>query len=464
MVGGLLQLKEKGAQDLYLTGQPQITFFKTVYRRYTNFSIESIEQLFDNPPGKDNSCNINIDRKGDLIHKIYLEQEIPTNASFIDEGNKVNYGYNFLKKVDLLIGNKLIDSHTSNWLETYAELTQPNEYGNFTSAHNALFMNSAKNVGIGHDNNNNDRHTATKFQSMCMAGGVDEYDFLPWHDGTQYNASSTNADPLSGAFTNFKRNSKLIPNLKTNASITTSASATTVNNYGEYLFNNEHHYIYTPLQFWFCRNIGLALPLIALQYSEVSIEILFSKFITSNVENQLKMYIDYIYLDTDERRRFSQISHEYLIEQVQTFKNINLTDSNLLSLNHPVKELIWVSGNGEEANYGSKSLKGKWNLQINGYDRFTERDITYFTKQQVNDYHSGYGGVTTKNSIAVYSFALHPEDHQPSGTMNFSAIKNAYLICNLYNGQTATDETYTLYAVNYNILRILSGSAGLGYV
>ena len=467
MVGGLLQLKEKGAQDLYLTGQPQITFFKSVYRRYTNFSIESIEQLFDNPAQSNRTCNITIKRKGDLIHKIYLEQEIPTNVPYENTDtteNQVNYGYNFLKRVDLSIGNQLIDSHTSNWLETYTELTQPNEYGNFTSAHNALFMNSAKNVGIGHDDNNNDRHTATKFQSMCMAGGVDKYDFLPWHDGTQYNAISTNNQSASGAFTNFKKNSKLIPNLKTNASITTSASATTVNNYGEYLFNNEHHYIYTPLQFWFCRNIGLALPLIALQYHEVSIDIIFNKFLTDNVENQLKMYIDYIFLDTDERRRFSQISHEYLIEQVQIFKDNNLTESNLLTLSHPVKELIWVSGNGSEASYGEKPLKGKWSLQINGNDRFTERDITYFTKQQVNDYHSGYGGVTTKNSIAVYSFALHPEDHQPSGTMNFSAIKNAYLICNLYNGQTAPGETYTLYAVNYNILRILSGTAGLGYV
>ena len=125
--------------------------------------------------------------------------------------------------------------------------------------------------------------------------------------------------------------------------------------------------------------------------------------------------------------------------------------------------MIWVSGDGSTADY-DRALKGKWNLTINGYDRFTERDITYFTKQQVNDYHTGYGGVTKKNSIAVYSFALHPEDHQPSGTMNFSSVKNAYLNCNLYNDQTSENETYTLYAVNYNILRILSGTAGLAYV
>jgi len=414
MVGGLLQLKEKGAQDLYLTGQPQITFFKTVYRRYTNFSIESIEQLFDNLPKPGSTCRVNVDRRGDLIHKIYLEQEIPTGVDLND--TLTNYGYNFIKKVDLSIGNKLIDSHTSNWLETYAELTQPNEFGSFASASNALFMNSVSAP-------QSPLCYATRFQSMCMAGGVKDFP-----DGYFIPAKGSTTNPES------------------------------------YLENNEHHIIYTPLQFWFCRNIGLALPLIALQYNEVSIDISFATFLTESIVP--KMYIDHIYLDTDERRRFSQISHEYLIEQVQVAGNDNKSGSpNLLNLSHPVKELIWVSGPGTSADYGDKPLKGKWELQINGHNRFTERDTTYFTKQQVNDYHSGYGGVTTKNSIAVYSFALHPEDHQPSGTMNFSAIKNVYLINNLYNEQeTDARDIYTLYAVNYNVLRIVSGTAGLGYV
>lgn len=464
MVGGLLQLKEKGAQDLYLTGQPQITFFKIVYRRHTNFSIESIEQLFDTPPTSNTTRTINIDRRGDLIHKIYIQQQIPTNASFEDEGNTINYGYNYLKTVELFIGNKLIDSHSNNWMETYAELTQPNEFGNFSSAHNALFMNSAPNIGMGYTNGNNVSHTATKFQSMCMAGGVDKYDSINYFktsgSSTISNASlipsreQVDATRLTNTLNTDIVDGK--PYLWTSGSNTLA-----VNDYAEYLYENEYHYIYTPLQFWFCRNIGLALPLIALQYNEVSINILFNKLLTDQVI--LTMYVDYIYLDTEERRRFSQISHEYLIEQVQTIKSNNLDEENLLNLNHPVKEIIWVSGDGENAYY-PKALKGKWTIKINGFDRFTERDISYFTKQQVNDYHSGYGGVTKKNSIAVYSFALNPEDHQPSGTCNFSTINNAYLVCNLYNGQTADDEKYTLYAVNYNILRILSGTGSLGYV
>ena len=474
MVGGLLQLKFKGPQELYLTGQPQITFFKTVYRRYTNFSVESIEQLFDVEVNHNTTCRANISRKGDLIHKIYLQQEISTNSSFVNEAILPNYGYNFLKRADLTIGSKLIDSHTSNWLETYVELTQPNEYGNFTSAHNALFMNSAPNVGMGHTNGNNERHLATKFQSMTMAGGVDKYEFISYFDNNNIITKKTSdtkilipsktmvdASNISGISAS---NTKYLYDIDGTVSGSNGSYIYSINDYAEYLYNNEHHYIYTPLQFWFNRNIGLALPLIALQYNDVIIDLVFSDFITDNIENRLKMYVDYIFLDTDERRRFSQISHEYLIEQVQIgTKGHDIAQSNLLNFSHPVKELIWVSGNGSTASYEGKSLIGQWSLQINGYERFSQRDITYFTKQQINDYHTGYGGVTTKNSIAVYSFALHPEDHQPSGTLNFSTIKNAYLTCKLYNGQTSTD-VYTVYAVNYNILRILSGQAGLAYV
>ena len=477
MVGGLLQLKFKGPQELYLTGQPQITFFKTVFRRYTNFSVESIEQLFDVEVNHNVTCRANISRKGDLIHKIYLQQEISTNASFVNDAIVANYGYNFLKRADLTIGSKLIDSHTNNWLETYVELTQPNEYGNFTSAHNALFMNSAPNVGMGHTNGNNERHLATKFQSMTMAGGVDKYEFISYFDNNNIITkksletdkkilipSKTMVDASNISSITEKTGVPYLYDIDGTVTGDNGSYVYSINDYAEYLYNNEHHYIYTPLQFWFNRNIGLALPLIALQYNDVIIDLVFSDFITNNIENRLKMYIDYIFLDTDERRRFSQISHEYLIEQVQIgTKGHDINQSNLLNFSHPVKELIWVSGNGTTASYGDKSLIGQWSLQINGFERFSQRDITYFTKQQINDYHTGYGGVTTKNSIAVYSFALHPEDHQPSGTLNFSTIKNAYLTCKLYNGQTSTD-VYTVYAVNYNILRILSGQAGLAYV
>jgi len=471
MVGGLLQLVAKGTHDIYLTGNPQITFFKIVYRRYTNFSIESILQTFKNEPNNSGTTSCTIARKGDLIHKMYIQQKIPVGKKLTPI---INYGYDYLKEVQLLIGSSVIDTHTNNWLETQAELTQPNEYGNFTSAHNALFMNSAPNIGMGNTNGNNVSHTATKFQSMTMAGGVDKYNFIPYF--TSPNTTNSVAKKNDG--NNIKIPTKqqvkpyyddglvkgdalddLVPPYYTLIS-DNPPKTRAVNDYAEYLYENEYHYIYTPLQFWFCKNIGLALPLIALQYDEVSLIIRFKTFIADNISPEL--YVDYIFLDTDERRRFAQISHEYLIEQVQ-FKRDIRGESNRLTFNNQVKELIWVSGDGTSATY-DKALIGQWRIQINGYDRFGSRDISYFTKQQINDYHTGYGGVTKKNSIAVYSFALNPEDHQPSGSINLSSINNFYLICEARGTEDVGNQKFTVYAVNYNVLRVLSGQAKLVYV
>jgi hypothetical protein len=471
MVGGLLQLVAKGAQDIYLTGNPQITFFKIVYRRYTNFSMESILQTSSNSAVSDTTQSITIARKGDLINKMYVQQKINTGIAL--NSSLVNYGYDFLKEVEIKIGSHLIDKHTNNWMETYAELTEPNEYGNFTSAHNALFMNSAPNIGIGHTNGNNASHTATKFQSMTMAGGVGAYEQIryfhtvgsnsieksiilipsktqvkPTKDGTIV-VSESSDDPLT-----------VLPFYELVSDTSTPKKRRAVNDYAEYLYNNEYHYIYTPLQFWFCRNIGLALPLIALQYDEVVVNLSYGTLIHSNIQPEL--YVDYIFLDTDERRRFAQISHEYLIEQVSIKKNIT-EPSIKLSFNNPVKEMIWVSGDGTRANYDN-ALIGDWKIQINGYDRIVKRDISYFTKQQVNDYHTGYGGVTKRNSIAVYSFCLNPEDHQPSGTINLSTINNFNLVCEARGSEDLSNLKYTVYVINYNILRIIAGQGKLHYV
>jgi hypothetical protein len=464
MVGGLLQLVAKGSQDIYLTGNPQITFFKVVYRRYTNFSMESILQTLKNPVSSDTITTSTIARKGDLIHKMYIQQKIPTNTNFVN--TPVNYGYDVIKEVSISIGASVIDTHTNNWLETYAELTEKNEYGNFSSAHNALFMNSAPNIGGGNTFGNNVSHTATKFQSMTMAGGVGSYEKIKYFQDSTTSSTVSNTDTIIP-------NKQQVTPYYTDTLIQTDSSSVpfyylttdndnkrAVNDYADYLYKNEHHCIYTPLQFWFCRNIGLSLPIIALQYDEVTLTIKFNKLLSESITPEL--YVDYIFLDTDERKRFAQISHEYLIEQVQIKKNMTGETHNL-NFNNQIKELIWVSGNGTNANY-SGPLIGNWYIQINGYDRITQRDITYFTKQQVNDYHSGYGGVTERHSIAVYSFSINPEDHQPSGSINLSSIKDFNLICSARNNENVASQTITVYAVNYNVLRILAGQGKLGYV
>jgi len=273
---------------------------------------------------------------------------------------------------------------------------------------------------------------------------------------------------------------------------------------------NIPEYGYIPLQFWFCRNPGLALPLIALQYHEVKLIIELADSL--NGVNEMEVWADYIFLDTDERRRFAQTSHEYLIEQVQhsntqTIGIVNITDSSSkklqslteLRFNHPVKELLWtVYQEADGANSLTKACSvinqgGSQNievtsalLQMNGSDRFKERDGKYHTRVQRYQKHTGVGIGITRRGVGsddlssadvtskwyprtmnthMYSFALNPEEYQPSSTCNFSRIDNAVLGLKFNTPPINSKYTYKLdvYGINYNVLRITSGMGGLAY-
>lgn len=357
MGGGLMQLVAYGAQDIYLTGNPQITFFKVVYRRHTNFSIEAIQQTFNGTAKKGSRVTCQISRNGDLVHKLYL---------VLDNGgaawSKINKGFSCIQKVEVEIGGQLIDRQYGDWMEIWNDLTLPK-------------------------------------------GKEDGF----------------------------------------NEMVNTTATGDSK--------------IYIPLEFWFCRNIGLALPLIALQYHEVKVNIEFSN---SFDFTEATLWADYIFLDTDERRRFAQLSHEYLIEQVQFTGGesiaVNGTKiSTKLSFNHPVKELIWQR---TDADGTTKKPCGKAKLQLNGNDRFAERDVKYFTHVQPYQHHTNIPSLT--KYINVYSFALKPEEHQPSGTLNMSRIDTAQLQISDMS-KVATVSELKIYAHSYNVLRILSGMGGLAY-
>ena len=403
MGGGLMQLVAYGAQDIYLTGNPQITFFKVVYRRHTNFSMESIQQTWQgNTGGNSGRVVATISRNGDLVHKMYIELSRQTGLT--GHANTNNPSANYITNVEVEIGGQMIDRQSGAWMETWAELTEPNPTGVVTGT-------AAANSG-------------TLFQIMSGMGGV-------------------SVARVTGGI------------------------------------------VYVPLMFWFCRNPGLALPLIALQYHEVKIILDYDVANSWTEAPENKLWVDYIYLDTDERRRFAQVSHEYLIEQIQS-QNITKDQSDL-NFNHPVKELVWTGpwkqsdGSKTNGTNGSQTI-GTVILKLNGHDRFAARDIKYFTRTQVHQYHSGPGGLsgtgntigtsdsseigttTTQlsgrfnDSIGVYSFSLKPEEHQPSGTCNFSRIDNAQLV-----SPNMGSLGLTVYAVNYNVLRIMSGMGGLAY-
>ena len=477
MGGGLLQLVAYGAQDVYLTGNPQITFFKVVYRRHTNFAMEAIQQTFSGLPNFGNSVSCQISRNGDLIHRTYLEVGIPSLATPATY-SYVNYlGLRLLKSVSIEIGGQQIDKHYSDWLYIWNELSLP--------------------IGKRH-----------AWETMV---GADR-------DILNYSYNSANTDGKEG-----------------NTSTT----------------------LYIPLEFWFCRNIGLALPLIALQYHEVKLKIDFETFanctykygdannLTDTVKSLLNpnLWVDYIFLDTDERRKFAQLSHEYLIEQLQFTGQEALSASGSrikLSFNHPCKELVWVGkihqtnanwynytipdksssssiltsnpantfefGYPDDTNFGITSANyktlGSSNtgaaavgaaienqilldnvtpydisttaaiytknvnpfdnclLQLNGQDRFSVRKGNYFNLVQPYQHHTN---IPLNRGINVYSFALKPEEHQPSGTLNMSRIDTATLAVTPLSGVGINNANIYIYAVNYNVLRILSGMGGLAY-
>ena len=431
MGGGLMQLVAYGAQDVYLTGNPQITFFKVVYRRHTNFSMESIRQNFT---GQMPNMSTVLSRNGDLIGACYIEHTTSSNTKFI-EANKL------IDNVECEIGGQLIDRQSGSYMKYYSDLCEYNPTGSVNSKFNAGVLN-----GQG--------------ASTRKAGG-------------------------DGRLTEIHGNK------------------------------------YIPLSFWFCRNPGLALPLIALQYHEVRINITFRDNVeqefnlAADVKSNPSLWVDYIYLDTDERRRFAQVSHEYLIEQVQNIKQVENIDNNSshtgdinLVFNHPVKELFWTwedsQGNPQCADIGSLAntpnnadfspqsniyygeiekmkinlSKTSYLLKLNGHDRFTEMPASYFTRVVPSSCHTGgslnypvagisnhfYNNAWWTDYINVYSFALKPEEHQPSGTCNFSRIDNAVLNFNI-NTNIGDSGSYVLnvHAINYNVLRIMSGMGGLAY-
>jgi len=500
MGGGLMQLVAYGAQDIYLTGNPQITFFKVVYRRHTNFSMESIVQTFSGTAKFDSEVVATISRNGDLVGRMYLEHTGLFAATGGQTALVEYYGHSLIKECEIEIGGQRIDKHTSMWNRVYSDLTEFNPSGHFGV--------DVKTMPTNGDVVPDGAGTGTLYQLMTGNG----YGLC-----SDANGGGT---PMNGV----------------------NGTGATVNGFkytdtgGDGTGSVDIGRIFLPLNFWFNRNPGLALPLIALQYHEVKVKINFESLnnlarMVTNAGGEImsgtfkpaidpgsvfNLWCDYIYLDTDERRRFAQVSHEYLIEQLQYSETTvsSQTPSINLNFNHPVKELIWCTrnegtqgrcmpiGTADDPDAGDWSagpvslsaMAGTWQLKLNGHDRFKERESTYFTRTQVWQHHTGYGAPVVYgdkkadgggnesaahglDSIAVYSFALKPEEHQPSGTCNFSRIDNAQLVGSGLEIETEVGDgakvalagagtanmVLTIFAVNYNVLRIMSGMGGLAY-
>lgn len=421
--GALMSLVSVGAQNLYITANPQVTFFKTVYRRHTNFAQESIEVTFQGETGFGRQLDAVIQRSGDLAKEIYFVFDLPAIINpnedcdcdaFAHWTNAI--GHAIIDNVSVLIGGQTIDEQYGEFLEIWEELTAD---------------------------------------------------------------SSRRLEEMIGK--RFSR-AQLIEDAKL------------------------PRRFYTPLQFWFNRNAGLALPLIALQYHEVRLQFQLRRmedlFVTGTgceidtcgsqvvplkvqpgctgyqclQQGDLNafLYVNYVFLDTDERRRFAQLSHEYLITQVQQQFSVNLqgglsitsSDRFQLNLNHPVKALFWVVQRNCHVErkdwFNYSGLNGEdpiamVKITLNNHDRFSVREARYF--RLVVPWESW--PAIPRRFIYTYSFALFPAEMQPSGVTNFSRIDNAYIFVNLQAG--LCDAVLRLWAISYNVLRIMSGMGGLAF-
>ena len=505
MGGGLMQLVAYGAQDVYLTGNPQITFWKVTYRRYTNFSMESIEQTFNGQADFGRRVTCTVSRNGDLAYRTYLQVTLPqidaNHARWLDFP-----GEQLVSQVEVEIGGQRIDRQYGDWMHIWNQLTLTSEQ---QRGYYKMIGNTTQLTYV----------TDPSFAAVDGPCGG---------DGPAQVCAPRNALPETT--------------------------------------------LYVPLQFWFCRNPGLALPLIALQYHEVKINLdlrpideclwAVDALTTSGKQDSTaynqslvaaSLYVDYVFLDTDERRRMAQNPHEYLIEQLQFTGDESVGSSSnkiKLNFNHPCKELVWVVQPDENVDYCASLSGGSllfncmgaqsfnytdavdalpnslaafgsaasndsvinasglfddhqaagafagavaaggdsavsdagtfvlgeaaldmhcWGLnpvvvaklQLNGQDRFSEREGTYFDQVQPFQAHTR----APDTGINVYSFALRPEEHQPSGSCNFSRIDNATLQLVLSNNTVSGTKTakVRVYATNYNVLRVMSGMGGLAY-
>lgn len=538
-----MQLVAYGAQDVYLTGNPQITFWKVTYRRHTNFAMESIEQTFNGQADFGRRVTCTLARNGDLAYRTYLQVTLPEINQHL-KGNSGGVfarwldfpGEQMIAQVEVEIGGQRIDRQYGDWMHIWNQLTLSKE------------QERGYNKMVGQ---------TTQLTYIC------DPSFANVDGPCDSNAPRQVCAPRN------------------------ALPETT---------------LYVPFQFWYCRNPGLALPLIALQYHEVRInldirpidECLWAVSNLSASSGNVKvsgaynqslvaasLYVDYVFLDTDERRRMAQNPHEYLIEQLQFTGDESVGSSSnkiKLNFNHPVKELVWVvqpdsnvdycsaleggsilykslgaqpfnysdavdalpnalhafagptsigagaslyinasglfndpgsvsssggnywgtgglasgenysvggGGNGFDNN-GNGQLSAVsdagafvlsetavdmhcWGenpvvtakLQLNGQDRFSEREGSYFDLVQPYQHHTR----NPDTGINVYSFALRPEEHQPSGSCNFSRIDNATLQLVLSNATVEGTKTakVRVYAPNYNVLRVMSGMGGLAY-
>ena len=479
MGGGLLELVAHGVQDIYLIGNPQITFFKIVYKRHTNFSMESVQATFSGTADFGNTIVVSLPRKGDLVHTMILEVDVPAIASeySTNDNGTLSYvnslGHALIDYIELEIGGQKIDKHYGEWMEIWTQLSygesKQNAYDQIlpranidTTQNNTVAGKSAttvyiplqfwfcRNIGLALPLIALQYHEVIlkiKFQpfSKVHTFGSNQA-FTITQSGTTITQSGTN--PRN--FHNSNDTSKTITYKDGTTATATYASATTITSSRSVTIGTAEEIYLTP-----DNDLSATYSITA-----------------------ARLYIDYIFLDTFERKKFAEMKHRYLIEQIQYNDGESIPDGTStktinIPFNLPVKSIYWVSQlnnavlakNNDRFNFSSQINRSetladpisKAVLKFNGVERFEERNGAYFRLIQPFQKHTR----VSKLYIYMYSFCLNPEAHQPSGACNFSKINNADL--HLTYASNIGSSSVRVYALTYNVLRIFSGMGSVAF-
>jgi hypothetical protein len=437
MGGGMLQISAYGSQDVYLTGNPQITFFKSVYRRHTNFSMESFDLSYEGTGSFGQNINCKIERVGDLLSNLHVYVKLPAaSATFTDSGtdakNWVNaIGYALLEQIDLEIGGERVDRQYGLWLDIWNELD---------------------------DVNNKEWDLVGK---VSNPKGVTNFEHDP---DLEYNQTNATEYYIPLRFWFCGRPGLALP-----------------------LIALQH------------QDINLKINIRAQNQCVVAAGTA-SSFTGSITEFKIYGDYIYLDVD-ERRKFASQSHEYLIEQLQKDNQSLEAGKDNEININfnHPCKDIVWVfqdsdrnvldttpapndytnvlskSGNdwfNYNGSVNNTNIAGTINntaignhtdpfstanLKFNGVNRFSERPPSYFKKYQPLTH---YDNVPEKN-IYCYSFAVKPCEHQPSGTCNFSRLDNASL--NLNTVPSATNGSVTLFTRNYNVLRVASGMSALAY-
>lgn len=568
MAGGLIQIVSYGSQDLYLTGTPEITFFKVVYRRYTNFSTESVQVFFDDPVGFGKKATITVPRVGDLIHKTYLEIILPqidlkrsdANSYIIPEVQTAQEDYDitvafmsvnrsaYVQAYDIFIAENTQDSSkiirvvndvfndpaNADIISSFSEMMSYVPQAPFTFAE--VSMGSV----VSRFGPSDDKNTVFKALSVALDKSIktQNYFFTVLRDLKQQLADDMNPnikfawvdrvghaiiDEIEvkiGGYTIDRHYGDWLNiwyELSANRSMQDTyyqliGNVSTLTNFDRTV--KPRYKLRIPLQFWFSRFSGLSIPLVAMEYHDVTFEIKFKRIedisyieqdktitfsnsdglLLDEVPDQMgidieaSIYIDYVYLDNAERRRFAQSSHEYLIEQLQVLEirdiTVNQLQVVLSNFVHPIKELIWVAQKEKYTVNIDGYTKLRWDnysltdenkgnivsfssINFHSYVRVPRLDGNYFNYLQPYENHN----TTPSDGINVYSFSIFPEEFQPSGSANMTRLSRVLLNLefdpSLFNTLIPNSPVEPLiirvYCRNLNILRISNGFGAVIY-